>query len=192
MDSLFGLVGKDFVVVAADTVQARSILVLRSDIDKIMPLDSHKLLATAGPAGDRYNFSEYIQKNLHLHELRTGIQFDTKAAASFTRNELANALRRGPYQVSCLLGGFDDKKGPSLYWMDYLGSLMSTPATAHGYGAAFVLSVMDKYYTAGMDLEDALDVIRKCIKELKTRFLINTPNFIVKVADKDGIREVAL
>jgi 20S proteasome subunit beta 4 len=40
------------------------------------------------------------------------------------RTELAEALRRGPYQVNCLIGGFEHSTGEAkLYWMDYLGTL---------------------------------------------------------------------
>ena len=31
-------------------------------------------------------------------------------------------------------------------------------------------------------------MVKKCIEELHTRFLISQPNFMVKVVDKNGIR----
>eukprot|EP00971_Amphidinium_carterae_P136968 2714324-Amphidinium_carterae.1 len=37
----------------------------------------------------------------------TGYPLTTKAAANFTRNELAHALRSGPYQVDLLVAGID-------------------------------------------------------------------------------------
>jgi hypothetical protein len=36
--------------------------------------------------------------------------------------------------------------------------------------------------------ERGLSVIRMCVKEFNTRFLIGGSDFTVKVADKDGIR----
>merc|ERR1711971_320961 len=114
MDCLFGIVGKDYVLMAADMTAARSIVVFKQDEDKIIKLDSHKLMAVAGPAGDRYQFQEYIQRNLNLYQLRWDVPMSTKAAANFTRNELAYALRRGPYQTDILIGGYDKKTGPSL------------------------------------------------------------------------------
>jgi 20S proteasome alpha/beta subunit len=45
-DSLIALTGKDFVIIAADSAHARSILVVKeSGEDKILHFDSHKLLA---------------------------------------------------------------------------------------------------------------------------------------------------
>ena len=41
-----------------------------------------------------------------------------------------------------------------------------------------------------MSVEEAKDVIDKCIAELHTRFLISQPNFLIKVVDENGIRVV--
>jgi len=93
MDSLIALSGKDFVLMAADVTSARSIVIMKEDTDKIMELDEHKLLGFAGEQGDCAAFTEYIQKNVHLFALRSGITLDTHAVGNFTRNELAVALR---------------------------------------------------------------------------------------------------
>ena len=63
---------------------------------------------------------------------------------------------------------------------------------AHGYGAYFVSSVLDNNYRSDMTLEDGMEAIKKCIVELKTRFIINQPKFMVKIATKDGIKVVEL
>ncbi len=44
-------------------------------------------------------------------------------AANFIRRTLATALRKGPYQTNLLLGGWDEKDGAALYYIDYMGSL---------------------------------------------------------------------
>lgn len=132
MECVFGLVGNGFSIVAADTSAVHSILVHKSNEDKIMFLDSHKLIAASGEPGDRsqpfcslhfsvqfcifvlcsfgflflfffvifkllgnrVQFTEYIQKNVALYQFRNGIPLTTAAAANFTRNELATALRK--------------------------------------------------------------------------------------------------
>ena len=90
------------------------------------------------------------------------------------RTELAQALRKGPYQVNILLGGYDILEGVAkLYWMDYLGSLQQVQKGAHGYAAYFVNSVLDNNYRQDMTEAEGLETMRKCILELKTRFMIN-------------------
>lgn len=100
-------------------------------------------------------------------------------------------MRKGPYQTNLLLGGFD-AQGPSLYFIDYLAALAKVDFGAQGYCGNFIMSVFDREWTPGMPLDAGLDVLRKCIHELHTRFMVSQPNFVVKVVDKDGIREIKL
>lgn len=92
-----------------------------------------------------------------------------------------------------LLGGYDPTSStPELYWLDYLGTLSAVPYAAHGYGAYFSLSTMDRYHRPDMTLEQGLDLLRKCVNELETRFIVNLGDFTVRVVDKEGVRRIDL
>ncbi len=188
MDTLLGIKGDGFVLIAADASAARSILVFKTDQDKIAQLDSHKLLAAAGPNADCSNLTEYVQKNMALYEFNNDLKLGTHAAANFIRRTLATALRKGPYQTNLLLGGFDEKDGASLYFMDYLGSMQKLNFGAQGYAANFTLSIFDREYKEGLTLAEAEEILEKAKKELAVRFLISQPKWIMKVVDKDGVR----
>ncbi|CAM9583396.1 unnamed protein product [Scytosiphon promiscuus] len=194
MDTLLGIAGEGFVVIAADAQVARSILLYKNDMDKIAHLADNKALASAGPQSDCVAFTEYISKNMALYELNNDVRLTTKAAANFIRGELAKALRKGPFQTQLLMGGVDKraegKAEASLFWLDYLGTMQKVPYGAHGYGAAFTLSVMDREYIKGLSLDEALGIIDNCIKELHTRFLIAQKNFVIKVVTAEGIKIV--
>lgn len=81
-------------MVCSDTSAVQSVVTMKQDEDKLVPVDSHKLFALSGEAGDRVNFSEYIIANVRLYALRNDAKLSTKAVANFTRNELATALRK--------------------------------------------------------------------------------------------------
>jgi 20S proteasome subunit beta 4 len=123
-------------------------------------------------------------------------------------------LRKGPYQTNILLGGLD-KGGESLYFIDMYSALVKVNFGVHGHASNFLLSVFDRtwkvvglqfcilYFSLlfnlsifvhqeDMTIEEGVDVIKKCIAELKTRFLISQPNFMVKVVDADGVRVLDL
>jgi len=92
MDSIFGLVGEGFAIIAADASAARSILVFKHDQDKILQLDSHKLLAGAGTPADTSAFTEYVQKNMKLYELNNDLKMSTHGAANFVRDQVRKLL----------------------------------------------------------------------------------------------------
>jgi 20S proteasome alpha/beta subunit len=87
-----------------------------------------------------------------------------------------------------VLAGYDDKDGVALYYLDYMAALAKVNFGAHGYCANFILSVFDREWKEGLSLEEGKDVARKCIHELRTRFMISQPNWIIKVVDKNGTR----
>lgn len=140
---------------------------------------------------------EFIEKNINLYKLKTGIPLTTHAAANFTRYEyfqyldmhtrrtqLAQFLRKSPYNVNLMIAGYEEGKGPSLYFMDYLASLHELPRCAHGYAAHFTLGLLDRFYKRDLSEEEGVDIIRRCIQELETRFLINRTGFTIKIVDK--------
>lgn len=109
------------------------------------------------------------------------------------RTELAEALRRGPYQVNSLIGGFEHSTGQAkLYWMDYLGTLQQVTKGAHGYAAYFVNSVLDNAFQKDMSLDEGIAAMKKCIHELRTRFIIKQPQFVAKIVTKAGIQVLNL
>ena len=91
-----------------------------------------------------------------------------------------------------LEGGYDEHDGATLHWMDYMASYSKVDFGAHGYAANFIISIFDREFKHNMNLDQAKDIMKKCLHELKTRFLISQPVFIIKIIDKDGVRVIDL
>lgn len=72
-------------------------------------------------------------KNENEHVIRGRYDLSTRAAAHYIRGELATAIRQNPYEVNLVLAGYDKEEGPSVYFLDYLGSLQQMDFTCHGY-----------------------------------------------------------
>jgi len=187
MECVFGIIGDGFVILGADTAANQSIIKLKAEEDKIIQIDNTKVLGVIGEGGDKVNFSEYVKANMNLYSFRNGISMSTHAAANYTRGELATALRKGPYQVNICMGGFDDGE-PSLYFMDHLALLHKMNCCAHGYGGMFMMSLFDKHWRPGMNVDEVLDLVDQCIAEVKTRLVVAPASYLIKIVDKDGVR----
>ncbi|XP_058815659.1 proteasome subunit beta type-2-like [Topomyia yanbarensis] len=192
METLMGIRGPDFVMLAADSSHAHSIMVLKDDETKIYKISDNLMMATIGEAGDRVQFTEYISKNILLYKMRNGYELGPKSAAHFTRKNLADYLRsRTPYQVNVLVGGYDEADGAQLHYIDYLANSLPVKYAAHGYGGLFVSSILDRYHHAKITQDEAYEILKKGVTEIQKRLIINLPNFKVSVIDKDGIKELA-
>ncbi|WJX55030.1 Proteasome subunit beta type-2-A [Trifolium repens] len=78
-------------------------------------------------------------------------------------------LGKNPYSVNILLAGYDKETGPSLYYIDYIATLHKLEKGAFGYGSYFSLSMMDRHYHSGMSVKQAIDLVDKCIMEIRSR-----------------------
>jgi 20S proteasome subunit beta 4 len=194
MECLFGIRGADFCLLAADTLTARSIVVMKRDDVKFRSLTPTCGLTFQGESGDTVALADYLQANVQLFGVRhDGLELSTRACAHFARHILSQRLRTAtPYQVNLLVGGvdtLDDHEGDAkdrlqegqLFWIDYLGSMVPLPFACQGYGSYFCYGLLDKLYKPTLSKEDAVALLKTCLQELKTRFVVNLPSFIVRI-----------
>lgn len=167
---------------------------MKQDQDKLFKLDKHIGIVVCGEPGDTMYFGEYIQKSIALYRMRNGYSLSPQAAANFTRNELAEHIRsRHPYLANLLMGGFNsENKKSSLYYMDYLGTMVEVPYGAHGYGSHFILGILDKEHRSDMTLEEAEELLKKCFSEIQKRLIINLPSFSYYIVGEEGISDKRL
>jgi 20S proteasome subunit beta 4 len=92
-----------------------------------------------------------------------------------------------------MIAGTDPKTNtPNLFWIDHLSSMQKMNYAAHGYASYFCMSTMDRYWHPDLTRPEAIQLLKKCIHELKVRFVGNFPAFVVKVIDSQGIKTIDL
>ena len=93
MECSIGMCFNDFVMIASDRTDARSILVMKEDTEKAFALSDNLLMSVTGESGDTVQFAEFIQKNVQLFKMRNSYELSPSAATHFTRRNLADYLR---------------------------------------------------------------------------------------------------
>ncbi|ELP93438.1 proteasome subunit beta type-2-A, putative [Entamoeba invadens IP1] len=183
MDSSVGIVGKDFVLFATDGSSGRGSIIVKNDLNKIYPLQGNRLMAIVGEANDRQALADFVQRNIALNYYRNGLKSTTSSVAHWVRQEMSENLRKGKYQCSVLIGGVDE--APELYLVDQLGALVQENYAAHGVGSHFVLALLDKHWHQDMEYQEALQLLEKCIDEIKRRVLVSSSEYCVEACFKD-------
>ena len=86
---------------------------------------------------------------------------------------------------------------PSIYFIDYLGTMKKMDYCAHGYPSYILLSLFDRLWKVGMSgssdvqrdmtREEAVELANRCMDEMKNRFPMNEHHYITKIVSKEGI-----
>ena len=106
-----------------------------------------------------------------------------KETANFLRSQLDEASRKNPYQVDTIFSGWDKINSAQLYWMDYLGTMQEVNHCSHGYSSYFVSSIFGTMWKPDLELHEAINIIKYCVAELKTRFLVSQNEWMIKLID---------
>lgn len=76
--------------------------------------------------------------------------------------------------------------------MDYLGAMHKMNICGHGYGSNFCLSIFDKMWHPELGKDEALEMMRKGVAEVRKRLLVAPQSFQVKVVTADGIEDLGM
>lgn len=84
-DCVFGITGKDFVIIAADMAATRSILKIQDEDNKLTVLSKNQILGVSGENADRTAFSKLISGELEYYYYRYNNRLSTDEIANYTR-----------------------------------------------------------------------------------------------------------
>ncbi|MFH1237253.1 MAG: archaeal proteasome endopeptidase complex subunit beta [Candidatus Aenigmatarchaeota archaeon] len=161
-----GIVGKDFVVLAAERKATMGYLVASKNTKKIMKLADHAGMTIAGSVGDAQALERYVKAEIKLYELEESRRMNIKSIASLVANILY-ARSYYPYYVQLLIGGYD--AAPRLFSFDPSGSVIEEDSYfSTGSGSVMALGVLEDRFKEGLDVEStkklAVHAIRAAIQ----------------------------
>jgi len=82
---------------------------------------------------------------------------------------------------------------PALFWLDEYGALQRVSYAAHGMASTLLWSVLDRGYKKNMNVDEAVELLKECLTQLKTRYAFSTnAQFCVKCLDGTGCRVIQL
>lgn len=157
-----GIVGKDFVVLAAERKATMGYLVASKHTKKILQLADQAAMTIAGSVGDAQALERYVKAEIKLFELEETRKMNIKSIATLVANILY-ARSYYPYYVQLLIGGYDGE--PRLFSFDPSGSVVEEKEYfSTGSGSVMALGVLEDKYKEGIDLESAKKLAVRAVK----------------------------
>ncbi len=184
-----GVVGPDFVLLAADQQATMGNVVADEDAQKIYPVTDFVALTISGGVGDALAILRFLKAQAALYEVERGTKITPKAVASLLSNVL-NGNRYYPFMFMPLIGGVN--KVAELYEIDPVGSIADKKKYGvTGSGSDFAISILDSDYKEGLNEDDAIALAVKSVMASKNRDIYTGGKTISAVIiDKQGYRTV--
>lgn len=182
-----GIICKDGVVLASEKRISYGYTVMSKTGKKIFKILDHIGAACAGLVADMQILTRQVSAYAKLFELNNGRQISVKATAK-TMSNLLFQRRFFPYFTQTIVGGVDDK-GPDLYTLDPMGSLIPDKYATVGSGAQIAVGVLEESYRDGLTLEEGRDLALRAMKSAIKRDIASGNGIDILLISKDTIKE---
>jgi len=188
--SCIGIKGKGFVLFACDGNEDRSVFVNRKDNNKIYHIEGNRLISIVGNTGDCQVLSDYIQRNIALNHFLHGNKQSTESIAHWIRRYIADGIRKGRgYESMSLFGGVDNGEA-KLFLIDAEGGLVEDNYLVAGIWSYSSFALLDSLWHVDMEFDEALDLLKRCIKEYQGRVLYSSEHFFIEACFEDRIEVI--
>ncbi|AKG39458.1 proteasome subunit beta [Infirmifilum uzonense] len=156
-----GLTGRDFVVLAADRRATSGYFIASKHVWKILEIDSHVAVTIAGTVGDAQQLIDRLKVEAGYYKATNGERISVKSLATLA--SLILFTYRPILMVQMLIGGLDKEEGPSLYSVDWLGTVTREKFTATGSGSPYAVAMLEQEYREDLSLEDAVKLAIRAV-----------------------------
>jgi len=185
-----GLIYKQGVVLATDTrVTSGHLFIAHKSGKKIYQIDDQLAMTIAGVVADAQNIVDNLRYQSGIYKLENRSPLPVKSAARMASNTFFSA-RLFPLIADVLMGGFDTS-GPSIYNIDFFGTLTEEKCVSTGSGSPVAYGVLETGYSDGMSLQAATTLAAKAVTAAMKRNAGTGDSFNIAVIDKDGYRELS-
>ncbi len=185
-----GLVADGAVILGADRKVTMGNLISNKKFPKILQVDDHIGVTTAGMVGDAQAIVRYIRAELKLYSLNEGARPTVKSAASLVAN-IMYSRRFYPYMIQLVIGGYDSK--PRLFTLDPAGGLTEEDEYfSTGSGSVMALGVLEDKFKPNLPPEEAKKLVARAVRAATRRDTASGgEGMTMVVIDSRGYNEVS-
>ncbi|KAF2665924.1 proteasome endopeptidase complex, beta subunit [Microthyrium microscopicum] len=191
---------KDGVVIATDNLASYGSLARFTDVKRLRKFNERTVIGFGGDISDMQHLDRLLN-SLSIKENYQHDATDEEDTDGFSADNVHTYLSKvmyarrtkfDPLWNHMLVAGLDSDDEPFLASVDLLGTTFSSPSLATGYGAHLAQPIMrkvvpDEDAVDQVTEEQAVKVIKECMKVLFYRDARSLDNYSIAVIKKEGV-----
>lgn len=188
MDALFGVAGRDYVVLASDTLFRNSVLVPKDDYNKCTEITGHSAVVAGGKQGDAKREIQAVLEELKYENISNSLEITEKVFSNALQNAIHSRLRKNPVEITAIVGGISEGEG-KVYMVDQYGACSEYKHMATGYAAPFFITKMKMAHTEEMGVDRTVELLKEIYDGVRKRLVLNYSKLRFCTITADGIRQ---
>lgn len=150
------------VLVAVDSRASMGSYIGSGTVKKVIPISRYLIGTMAGGAADCSFWERNLARQCRVHELTEGKRISVAAASKLLGNVVFSYRGYG-LSMGTMMAGWDEKKGPALFYVDSDGTRLKGNLFSVGSGATYAYGVLDSGYRPDLDEKEAVELGKRAI-----------------------------
>jgi len=163
-----GFVFNSGILLAVDSRASMGSYISSGEVKKVIKISRYLLGTMAGGAADCSFWERNLAFQCRLHELREGKRISVAAASKLLANTVYGYRGMG-LSMGTMIAGWDENKGPSLYYVDNDGTRLKGDRFSAGSGSTYAYGVLDTSYRKDLTLQEAIELGKRSIYQATHR-----------------------
>ncbi|MGC8850033.1 MAG: archaeal proteasome endopeptidase complex subunit beta [Candidatus Bathyarchaeia archaeon] len=182
-----GIVCSDGVILASERRVSYGYFVMSKMGKKVFNITDRVGAACAGLVGDMQVLIREVAAYLNMYSYEAGRTPSVRSTAKLM-GYLLFRRRLFPYLTQTIIGGVDER-GPSLYVLDPLGSVIEDKYASVGSGAEIAVGILESDYKDNLEVEGGIALAKRAIKSAVSRDIGSGDGMDVLIITPKGSRE---
>ncbi len=184
--TIIGVRARDGVVLAGEKRLTYDGFVLSKNTRKVYPITDHTGIGFAGLVGDAQFIVRALRFEARSYELQIHREIRVRGLAKIL-SIILFSYKLAPLMTEIVVGGYDDR-GPQIYVLDPVGSLIEDKYTALGSGGSIALGIVEQGYRDDISVGEARDLVVKAIREAIERDAVSGDGIDLLIITREGYR----
>ncbi len=182
--TVIGVKAVDGVVIAAEKRMTYNGFVLSKNTRKVFPITDHIGIGFAGLVGDILFIVRALRMEAKNYELQNNREMKVRSLAKYLSIVLYS-YKASPLLTEIVVGGVDNK-GPQIYVLDPVGSLIEDKYAALGSGGPVAIGIIEKEYRDDMNIDEVEKLVIDAIRGAIERDAVSGDGLDILRITKDG------
>ncbi|MCD6196601.1 MAG: archaeal proteasome endopeptidase complex subunit beta [Staphylothermus sp.] len=182
--TVIGVKAVDGVVIAAEKRMTYDGFVLSKNTRKVFPITGHIGIGFAGLVGDMQFVVRALRMEAKNYELQNNREIKVRSLAKIL-SIILYSYKLIPLLTEIVVGGVDNK-GPQIFVLDPVGSLIEDKYAALGSGGPVAIGIIEKEYRDDMSIDEVEKLVINAIRGAIERDAVSGDGLDILRITKDG------